>query len=252
MRELEGFGAGVLSELIAALDHEDETVRWRSATLLDKIGRGAEAAVPKLISLARDAMQRPMYYHVFIWQYSVKALARISDPRAIPFFLEIVNDANLPLFDFDYDLLRVIEGGFASHFIHALKDALPQMDDEIRIRASMALAKLDSANALRYIPGITVGLQNQDAGRRQTALEVLGRLELMAQSAVPDVCRALADSDPNLRAAAAGVLRQIGLATDDVLHSLQHRLEIDDNAKVNRECKISLSQLMNARGRDNE
>jgi len=108
--------------------------------------------------------------------------------------------------------------------VPALKQALTDKEDAVRLAAALALARLEP-NGADYPPVLIAALE---AGPGPVVIEV-GRLGPGAPWAVPTLIQLLTDSRPQVRGLAAATLGAIGL-TPEVSQALEARLRDPEEA----------------------
>src|SRR5206468_992021 len=207
----------VVAALINGLKDPSKNVRAVAAAALGK-ANDATAVEPLLAVLTDEDWA--------VRKAAGEALARLRDKRAVEPMVALLRDPDQDVREAAVHALGEIRDRSAvEHLVTALVD--PQLS--VRNLASSALRKIDPQwekleQALGAIPRLKAALQNNDYWVRQSASEVLARLDkshvaapqldetdttavrVRAQVALGVLVKALGDHDPILRLAAAEAL----------------------------------------------
>ena len=207
----------VVAGLMLALKDPSKYARAVAAAALGKAG-DASAVEPLLAVLTDEDWA--------VRKAAGEALARLRDKRAVEPMVALLRDPDQDVREAAVHALGEIRDRSAvEHLVTALVD--PQLS--VRNLASSALRKIDPQwekleQALGAIPRLKAALQNNDYWVRQSASEVLARLDkshipapqldetdttairVRAQVALGVLVKALGDHDPILRLAAAEAL----------------------------------------------
>jgi HEAT repeat protein len=198
-------GEKAVPRAATALTNPD--IRLYAARVLQRIGPKAGAAVPALTeALAQDdaEFKREVQY----------ALAMIGAPAAPAV------EALIPAVDSDDDEVRhsaiyalgsIGEG--AKSAVPALTKALSSKDEFTRFGAAWALVHVappDAAHTEKLLPVLIEGLSDDADEVRLGAAETLAQMGRLAKSAAPALQKAKSDANPDVAAAAARALEQIG------------------------------------------
>ena len=217
---LNGFSdSDVVAGLIHALKDPIKHVRAVAAAALGKAG-DATAVEPLLAVLTDEDWA--------VRKATGEALARLRDKRAVEPKLGLLNDADQDVRETAVHALGEIRDRSA---VGSLVNALVDSQLSVRTLAAGALCKIDpkwekSEQALRAIPRLKVALRSNDYWVRQSASEVLAKLDkshipapqldetdanttairVRQQVALGVLVKALSDHDPILRLAASEAL----------------------------------------------
>jgi hypothetical protein len=172
MRELESYGVAILDDLIAALENEDGTVRWRAATLIGKLGPDGRPAIPALVAAIRRLMNNPQFAATFECQYCLAALSEIGDPHVIPVFIDVLFHPEVNAFQARWHVVRPM-GRFGNHAIRKLQASFPGAIPSRAVRAAMALAELDKSQRNMYVEFLREQLRTADESVRTDARTAL-------------------------------------------------------------------------------
>jgi len=134
---------------------------------------------------------------------------------------------------------------------HALGQLRSPVDDSLDLKAAIPhlertletdpdpLARLNAAEALWFItgskkvvPAFIEALRHEDVEVRRFAVGMLGLVEADAEDVLQPLTAALSDTDPFVRATAAEVLADYGLAASTALPHLERLLGEDDYTRV--------------------
>ena len=98
--------------------------------------------------------------------------------------------------------------GYKELAVRPLAIALKDKDEDLRIRAAMALSRIGSA-AEKAVPALIQALKYKEESVRGAAAWALGKIGPKAEKAVPALIEALKDKDEWVRKAAKEALEQI-------------------------------------------
>jgi HEAT repeat protein/lysophospholipase L1-like esterase len=251
--------------LVAALSHENPTVRTAAAWALGRQGpepRSAEAlarrlrdpeaavrlaaakalravgagsrlsAVAGLFGALRDSSQQVRWA-------AARALfeQNLSAPADVPALAAALDTDDVYVRGFAAFTLGEM-GAQAKAAVPALAAALRRDDGYGRGGASNALAKMGEA-AVGAVPVLVEGLSDPDGERRWKAARTLGRIGGPARAAVPSLTTALSDPNERVRANAA---RALGRIAPTESRAALERAENDPEPEVRREASEALGR----------
>jgi HEAT repeat protein len=207
-----------VSQLIEQLKDEDESVRWRAAEALGKMGAKSEGA----ISALKNALNNDPNKNVRM--NAAEALGRIGPPAkeiALTSLVVLLNDQDK---DVRWGASSAITGmgEEGKTTIPGLAVLLQntQNDKDIRWRAASALGGI-SGDPKSAVPMLINALNNDpNENVRVNAAEALGRIGPDAKDAVSTLIGLLKDSDKVLRRTAASALGEIGVEAKEAIHPL--------------------------------
>lgn len=196
-----------VTDLCAALKDTDPDVRTFVSSVLRKMGRNAKAAVPELVKATED--NDPT-----VRQNAIEALANAGRdaPGAIPALIKVLND------DAEIDV-RVKAASALKQFGPAGKPAAPALGEaiknnsnkELRITAATALAEI-GPDAKAALPVVIELLQDRDKETRLAAMAALRAIGVPDPKDGKEAARRiiLFFEDPELKTAGAETLGKIG------------------------------------------
>lgn len=266
--------ASVVSELVAALQHDHKIVRWAAAEALGMLGSVAASAVPDLTDTLKDnEIDLPLsslsvsafesrFFGLDVSEAAARALGKLG-PVAVPAIpsLEAVvsRDSDIWL-----DKKRRRRGEAAKEAISKInlqRSVWDQYNDALQIMKRSEL--LSETNSKYYstsqtevellsdfgdttasdIPFLQKILQSGEWDMRPRAARTLGNLREAAAPAVMDLQAALQDENNEVRAAAAEALGKIGVLATPVVPGLEKVLLGDKFGKVRRAAAEALGKL---------
>jgi HEAT repeat protein len=194
--------------LTQLLKHKSPPVRQAAASILAKFGPAAAAAVPALVELAKsDTETRTTVAE------TLGAIGPAAE-NAVPTLAEWAKDANNgDLRKAAIEALGKIVGGkngpWTKTAVSVLTELLKDKDEQVRLAAAAALAKIGPA-AAPAIPALAELTKDGAWGIQRNAAQALGSIGPEAKGTVADLARLLSDKDDSVREAAACALGQIG------------------------------------------
>ncbi len=212
--------------LLPLLKDADPAVRWNAAMTLGRLGAELGRVVPALVEMVKTESGRvPISEHLMarsdlrseyypIGSYFLGWSERDGEPlriaamqalgmfgpkaaAAVPEFTRILRDDQDPRV-FWYTAAAVTELGPEA------KAAVPPLIAALRTKVAATGATVG------YITYGGVGMSKEDGPVRLAAAVALGKIGADAREAVPELTRALADTDPRVRGEAAAALGAIG------------------------------------------
>ncbi|HPE70934.1 MAG TPA: HEAT repeat domain-containing protein [Candidatus Competibacter sp.] len=266
--------ASVVSELVAALQHDHKIVRWAAAEALGMLGSMAASAVPDLTDALKDnEIDLPLsslsasafesrFFGLDVSEAAARALGKLGPVAvpAIPSLGAVVSRDS----DIWWDKKRRRRGETAKEAISKInlqRSVWDQYDDALKIMKRPELlsefnSKYDSTSQTEVelprdfghvtasaIPFLQETLHSGEWGMRPLAAQTLGDLGEAAAPAVMDLQAALQDENDEVRAAAAEALGKIGVLATPVVPSLEKVLLGDKVGKVRRAAAEALGQL---------
>ena len=109
--------------------------------------------------------------------------------------------------------------------------------------APPAPAAPQSPSAIPYYPELLEKLKSPSSiSRRQAALD-LAKMGADARAAVPDLQKALLDTEPPVRSAAAFALGEIGTAAEPASTTLLRSVTSDKDANVRKDCAAAIAKI---------
>ncbi|REJ42490.1 MAG: TIR domain-containing protein [Microcystis flos-aquae DF17] len=215
--------------LLKALEDSDEYVRRKAAEALGNIG--SETAIPGLLKALKDSDRS-------VRRSAAEVLAEIGSETAIAGLLKALKDSDKDVRSNAVVALCKIGSETA---IAGLFKVLEHSDKDVRGKAVAALGNIASETA---IPGLLKALEHSDNDVRRNAVAALGNIasetaisgwdvrrkaafalaEIGSETAIPELLKALEDSDKNVRRKAAFALAEIGSETAiaGLLKALEH------------------------------
>jgi HEAT repeat protein len=207
--------------LIELLKHQEGYVRRNAAYVLGRIGPEAQLAIPSLIELLQDQEAYGKNRTA-----AVLALERIGQV-AMPALILALKDQNALLrLGAVHALGRFVPG--AKEATNALKEALKDPDNDVRVGAANALMRVPGQRLKEAMPGLIKSLRDPEASIRWGASIVLGSIGPEAKAAIPTLMQLLNDPDEAVRTGVGEALTKIGQATVPALSS--SRMDITDEA----------------------
>ncbi|WP_052275312.1 MULTISPECIES: HEAT repeat domain-containing protein [Microcystis] len=222
--------------LLKALEDSHEYVRRKAAEVLAEIG--SETAIAGLFKVLEHSDKDVRGKAAF-------ALGNIGTETAIPGLLKALKDSDKDVRSNAVVALCKIGSETA---IAGLFKVLEHSDKDVRGKAVAALGNIASETA---IPGLLKALEHSDNDVRRNAVAALGNIasetvisgwdvrrkaafalaEIGSETAIPELLKALEDSDKNVRRKAAFALAEIGSETAiaGLLKALEHS---DDYVRV--------------------
>lgn len=195
--EIITIGEPAIPFLMEAMKKEDGGACGTVASVLSKMG---EPGVTALLQAAANKW-RPL-------TETVRELGKFNDKRAIPAFLDILDDTSLS-FDARAEagvgLSRMGDSTAVLVLLRMLESKESRFYDVARHNVVIAIGKIGDERAVYQV--IDIMHHDEDGFVRQTAAEALGSIG--SRTAVLALEQALEDSDKYVRAAAAWALKQI-------------------------------------------
>jgi len=187
-------------ELIQVLGEENDSLRSTAVTALAAIGTGA---VPALVA-ALDH-QGPA-----VRSGAADALGSIGagSTEAIPALINLLGDR-------DYEISHRAAsalGRIGAAAVPALLQVAAKEDGRVTGMAETAFSYLNAGPNLIHELARLLGNNGEKSGVRAFAAKALGRMQEKARDAAPDLARALADENSEVRSAARWALGRIGPA----------------------------------------
>lgn len=197
VERLKKAGQQALSRLAAALKDRNEERRWMAAMTIYLMGREAEAAAPDLVSALGDESAAVRYR-------AGEALGRLGASGG--FALRDALKDPRPMARAQAALAQVRREVVLDAVIRAgLLDAL-QVGDSADRQEAVSVLRDQKSVPLEELPTYIRALRTDDVSLRW---DIAGAIRKMGEPAVPDLLKALADSDPKLRGGAAAALNFI-------------------------------------------
>lgn len=257
--------APTVSELIQALESEDEALRLAAAWGLESAGEGAAQAWRPLVSALEGDES------VGVRAAAARALGALGDgaAEAIPALFEAQREASeavrygatraLAELRLTVDDIPRLEAALQSPHVYvrafaawrlgnfreegeagvpALAEALALPDTFVTVSA--ALARIGPA-ATEAVPVLVAELESPDEGRRWRAARTLGRIGPGAADAVPSLIASLDDPNEGVRLRIVRALGRIG--PDERSEAALQRATGDSDAGVRREAEEALERL---------
>lgn len=207
--------------LIAALEDEDEFVRWSAIVALEAFGPGAKSAIPALIRAVEDDETNG-------W-IAAKVLGAIdAEGISTPVLIETLGNEDDRMRQFAAFGLRRI-GCKARAAEKALHDGLRDMDQGARIAAATAYWSVsgqaeDAVSVLRFV------LQTPNDWRaRMMAANALAEIGPKAKAAVPDLIECLKSDTRYVVTSSSEALGKIGPDAVSAVPTLTARLANSDD-----------------------
>ena len=196
--------------LIKAVKDRDNEVRFYAASALGDMGQAAQEAVP---ALAEGLVEEDFTVetHPIIHSFhitSVRTLINIGS-SAIPTLAEALHHKD------ERVRLLAAEGLGKMNAIAAVPVLIEVLNgrwvsDELRLRAAVALGRIDNSQLDRVMPILIKALDDSDMKIRFRAAMGLGLIGEPANAAIPALIHALGDSQATVRKHAAYALGEIG------------------------------------------
>jgi HEAT repeat protein len=227
-------GAG--PALAAALRNEDAEVTSAAATALGNLGPRAEPAVPLLIDLLRQDRRE-------LRLRAVAVLGRIGPAAqaAGPALAEVTTDRDPAL---RREALRALVTAdpqarvSVAALLEGLRCADSELDRNVRAWASLSLGRIGPP-AAEAVPQLVKALEDSQGSVRSAASLALGQI---GAQAVPALVKALDHVDPRVRAGAAHALGVAGSAARRAVPALRQALR-DEDAWVRFQAGTALGRI---------
>lgn len=203
---LASLGPPAVPRLVGALKYA--ALREEVIGILGRMGPAAAPATPQLVQLIED--KNPNVAHA-----AVLALAAIGPPakEAVPALTQALQqhrDADADATDYAFALGSI--GPDAAAAAPQLEMLLKSPDANLGLISAWSLARIQPKSApvaAKTLPLLVAGLSSPSPAARQAAAEALASLGPLAKSAEPSLKKASADSDQNVRDAAAKALAAV-------------------------------------------
>ncbi|CAE7179247.1 ILA [Symbiodinium microadriaticum] len=246
-------------ELTKALNDSDLHVRYNAARTLASIGRGAREAVPKLVMTLNDSELRgeidpsvriaaaealgaigkeakeavpELAKALDDWHMEVRAAACSAlkpmgkeAQEAVPQLLKALYDGRWWVQMHAADALGAIGKEAKEAVLPELRKALCDSGAHggVRVHAAAALRHIGK-KAKEAVPELMKALYDSEALVRAAAAEALGSMGREAKQAVPELMKALYDSEASVRSAAAEALGSMGREAKEAVPVLMKAL----------------------------
>jgi HEAT repeat protein len=192
-----------IAALVQQLQHPQADHRIDAANQLGEMGAAAQATVPDLIPLLRDANP-----NVRISASQAFQRMRESASAAIPHLIPLLKDPNLEVRIWvPYALAEL--GDLASAAVPELKRLSQDPNVDVRVGVATALTRIDRETRSATLKSLVKAMQDRDpVVRRQAAasLQFIGRF---AQEAIPQLQALRRDARPDVQEAATAVLSTV-------------------------------------------
>jgi HEAT repeat protein len=197
----------VIVILRQALNHEDNSVRWRAVEALGKIGN------PEAVAVLRQALN---HEDSSVRRRAASALGYVRTPQAMPTLIPALNDEDSLVRWRTPEALGNIDTPEA---VAALIAALNHEDSSVRWRAASSLGKIGTPEA---VAALIPALNHEDSSVRWRAAEALGKIG--TPEAVAALIPALNHEDSSVRWRTAEALGKIGIpeAVAALIPALNH------------------------------
>ena len=227
--------------LIKAIKDRDKEVRFYATSALGDMGRAAQGAVPALAEgLAEEDFTVGTHPYFSFHLTTVRALIKIGSP-AVPTLTEALRHKD------ERVRLLAAEGLGKTNDIAAVPALIEVLNDrwtsdELRLRAAVALGRIDNSKLDRVMPILIEALDDEDRKMRFRAAMGLGLIGEPAKAAVPALIQALGDSQAVVRRHAAYALEWIGEPAKAAMPALIEALK-DEDKSVRLQAALALKRL---------
>lgn len=228
--------SGEAPAILAALDDDDAWVRVRATEALGNIPEKAGPGVRKMIQLLRHLDPN-------IRQGAIKALARYGDVArpAVPALLAALDDEPGWVRDEAEKTLTAVVPNNNHNAAHATTELFAD-DPERRFLAAVVLGRAGATVPPAAVSALCSATGDSDSLVRQTALAALGRIGPDADSAAPDVIRALMSGPTDERLTAAYALGRFRAGAKETVPPLIEALN-DPDAEVRQAAARAIGTL---------
>lgn len=253
-----------LAALVRALDDPEAAVRAAAASALAKAGAQAQTASPALVARLRDPDEN-------VRLRAADALVVIGPTAAsLPQLIRMLEGEAAPVRAVAARVVAAM-GPAGRDAVPSLTAALGEPDDVTRTAAAVALAQIgpEARTAVpallavmaapgdarfraveavglirdpRAVAALCRALGDSNADMRWQAARALGRVGPPARSCAPALLRALDDASSDVRMAAVRALPRLGVPRDQLLPALD-RLRKDPNDEVRTEAAQAMKKL---------
>jgi len=237
---LGAIGSPAVVAVVAALKHPDKDVRMRATWILQRIGPGAEAAVPALVEALADGGD---------WWMKRNALAALGaiGPRAgaaLPAVIEAMDDAE----ERHRAAAAIASGriaGWTGRAIDIVAESVRSREPMVYREAALTLQEL-GPSAVVAIPQLLAVLRDPDARWPHFAVQALEAIGPAAVVAVPELIPTLADARHFVRFQAASMLARLGPAAEAAIPALRDRVAKETDKLVREQVSRALEQICGA------
>jgi eukaryotic-like serine/threonine-protein kinase len=258
---------GAVSALTAALDDSDIEVRANAVRALERIGRAATPAIPKLIRLSKSDESGSVHNlavqaiqtirsdgegvkSIVPWLATVGSVAlaalvlfwvwRRLSPVAVPILIEDLKSDRIAVRRRATRILALLGAG-ANSAVPALLQALKDGDESVRRGAEMALGKIGLENETA-IPDLIAALRDRDPFVRTRAAVLLGKCGPAAKAAIPTLIRVLKDPIDLVRVEVVQALGRIDVEAKQAIPHLTDAVR-DRSYSVRQAATAVLSKM---------
>jgi HEAT repeat protein len=231
-----------------ALENRDPRVRRSAAYALGAFGSVAAPAAAGLKKALRDK-------HASVRQNAAWALGRIgagADATTVADLCDLLDDTNALVRRDTAEALKTLsKSAKPSLFKAAAKPLLDLVkkegDEVVRKTALGALASLSGPEHVGLAPDIYPLLESKDPETVRNAAFVLGNMGgEPARRALPELQKALRDTDPINQELAAACLARAGKEAIPAVDDLARVLTLSEEPKVRANCAIALAHIGSA------
>jgi HEAT repeat protein len=228
-----------------ALEHKDPRVRRSAAYALGAFGSVAAPAAGALKKALRDK-------NASVRQNAAWALGRIgagADATTVADLCDLLDDGNAMVRRDTAEALKTLSKSASPTLFKAaakpLLDLVKKEGDEVvRKTALGALASLSGPEHAGLAPDIYPLLESKDPDTVRNAAFVLGNMGgEPARRALPELQKALRDTDPINQELAAACLARAGKEAIPAVDDLARVLTLSDEPKVRTNCAIALGHI---------
>jgi HEAT repeat protein len=180
---------GMFDEIVALLDHGNDSIREKGIWALQGYGEAAAPAVPRLVAIAQDPSQP-----VGVRSQAIAALGHLGSPvadGAIPALLDLMNDGQKEIGETAADSVT----GMGPSVIPKLIEKASSPDPTLARRALDALGAM-SPPADQVLGTYTEALDHSDPVVVFAAVKALGTLGVLAAPTIPKLAALMEELEP--------------------------------------------------------
>ncbi len=238
-----------IAELVRKLKDDEYGTRYQAAEALEKLGAGAEPALPALIDALGDDGAFLGSNADFVSSKAERTLLRIGPP-SVPALAAASKGHSNPRVRRQTFWVLGLMGREAQAAIPVLQAALRSKMD--RVAAVQTLRQIDPEGAF-YLPTLIPGtkqpiptlidsLRHPDASQQILAAQALSEIGPTAKQAIPALLELLKHEDYSVRSAGANALGFMGREAEPAVKPLLRALQ-DDNWDVRSRSASALSRI---------